>query len=59
MQTKRGWVRARSGAGTETYEFVVPAALATDDRVRVKFENQDDPAFYDPSIADVWAYALP
>jgi len=28
-------------------------------RVRVKFENQDDPAFYDPSIADVWAYALP
>ena len=42
------------GGGTETYEFVVPAALATDDRVRVKFENQDDPAFYDPSIADVW-----
>ena len=35
---------------------VVPAALATDDRVRVKFENQDDPAVYDPSIADVWAY---
>ena len=22
--------------------------------VRVRFENQDDPAFYDPSIADVW-----
>ena len=58
VQTKRGWVSARSGAGTETYEFVVPAALATDDRVRVKFENQDDPAFYDPSIADVWAYRL-
>ena len=35
------------------------AQPGTDDRVRVKFENQDDPAFYDPSIADVWAYALP
>ena len=49
---------SKGGGGTETYEFVVPAALATDDRVRVKFENQDDPAFYDPSIADVWAYRL-
>jgi alpha-L-rhamnosidase len=42
------------GAGTETYEFVVPAEFTTDGTVRVKFENQDDPAFYDPSIADVW-----
>ena len=31
----------------------MPAATA--DKVRVRFENQDDPAFYDPSIADVWA----
>ena len=45
---------SRGSGGTETYEFVVPAARATDDRVRIKFENQDDPAFYDPSIADVW-----
>ena len=44
----------RDSGGTLTYEFVVPAELATDDRVRVRFENQDDPAFYDPSIADVW-----
>jgi hypothetical protein len=43
------------GAGTETYELVVPASLAAaDGTVRVKFENQDDPAYYDPSIADVW-----
>ncbi|KRE30484.1 family 78 glycoside hydrolase catalytic domain [Agromyces sp. Soil535] len=43
------------GAGTETYEFVVPAAHADEDGVvRVKFENQDDPSYYDPSIADVW-----
>ena len=49
---------SKGGGGTETYEFVVPAALATDDRVRIKFENQDDPAFYDPSIADVWTYAV-
>ena len=46
------------GGGTETYEFVVPASAATDDRVRVRFENQDDPAFYDPSIADVWTLPL-
>ena len=45
---------SRGSGGTETYEFVVPAARATDDRVRIRFENQDDPAFYDPSIADVW-----
>ena len=44
----------RASGGTETYEFVVPTRLAADDRVRVRFENQDDPAFYDPSIADVW-----
>ncbi|MEV7627751.1 family 78 glycoside hydrolase catalytic domain [Actinoplanes sp. NPDC089786] len=43
------------GAGTETHEFVAPAALAAaDGTVRVRFENQGDPAFYDPSIADVW-----
>ncbi len=43
---------SRGGGGTETYELLVPAATA--DKVRVRFENQDDPAFYDPSIADVW-----
>jgi alpha-L-rhamnosidase len=26
--------------------------------VRVTFENQDDPAYYDPSIADVWTRPL-
>ncbi|QMW64879.1 family 78 glycoside hydrolase catalytic domain [Mumia sp. ZJ1417] len=47
------------GAGTETHEVVVPAALAAaDGTVRVKFENQDDPAYYDPSIADVWSRPL-
>ncbi|MDA0164054.1 family 78 glycoside hydrolase catalytic domain [Solirubrobacter ginsenosidimutans] len=49
---------SRGSGGTETYEFVVPAARATDDRVRIRFENQDDPAFYDPSIADVWTLPL-
>ncbi|WP_156393625.1 family 78 glycoside hydrolase catalytic domain [Nocardioides sp. Root140] len=44
------------GVGTEAYEFTVPAALAAaDGTVRVKFENQGDPAYYDPSIADVWS----
>ncbi len=43
---------SRGGGGTETYELLVPAVTA--DKVRVRFENQDDPAFYDPSIADVW-----
>jgi hypothetical protein len=43
---------SRASGGTETYEIAVPAA--TGDHVRVRFENQDDPAFYDPSIADVW-----
>jgi hypothetical protein len=43
---------SRGSGGTETYEFAVPASA--DDTVRVRFENQDDPAFYDPSIADVW-----
>ncbi|MGH1565727.1 family 78 glycoside hydrolase catalytic domain [Mumia sp. DW29H23] len=48
-----------AGAGTETYEFVVPAELAAaDGKVRVMFENQDDPAYYDPSIADVWTRPL-
>ncbi|PJJ53743.1 alpha-L-rhamnosidase-like protein [Mumia flava] len=48
-----------SGAGTETYEFVVPAEhAAADGTVRVTFENQDDPAYYDPSIADVWTRPL-
>ena len=47
------------GAGTETYEFVVPASLAAaDGTVRIRFENQNDPAFYDPSIADVWSRPL-
>ena len=48
-----------TGAGTETWEFAVPAELATSDSVRVKFETQDDAAFYDPSIADVWTQPLP
>lgn len=49
---------SKGGAGTETSEYVIPAALVTKAKVRIKFENQDDPAFYDPSIADVWTYAL-
>lgn len=47
-----------AGAGLETFEFVVPAEFATSDSVRVKFENQDDQSFYDPSIADVWSEPL-
>ena len=42
----------RDSGGTLTYEFAVPASA--DDSIRVRFENQDDPTFYDPSIADVW-----
>ena len=48
----------RSSGGTVTYEFVVPAALASAGKVRIRFENQDDPAFFDPSIADVWTRPL-
>jgi alpha-L-rhamnosidase len=44
----------QGSGGTVTYEFVVPAARATAGTVRIRFENQDDPAYYDPSIADVW-----
>ncbi len=47
------------GAGTETFEFVVDAEHATSDTVRVRFENQDDASFYDPSIADVWTLPVP
>ena len=43
------------GEGTETYELLVGASHATGGTVRVKFENLDDHAFYDPSIADVWS----
>jgi len=51
--------RRTAGAGTETYELVVPAELAAaDGTVRVTFENQDDAAYYDPSIADVWTRPL-
>ena len=49
---------AQGSAGTVTYEFGVPAARAAGDRVRVRFENQDDPAYFDPSIADVWTRPL-
>ena len=45
-------------SGTVTYEFVVPAAPASAAKVRIRFENQDDPAYYDPSIADVWTRPL-
>ncbi|TYL49819.1 Bacterial alpha-L-rhamnosidase [Nocardioides sp. BGMRC 2183] len=45
----------QGGAGLVNYEVVVPAELVTADTVRVRFENQDDAAYYDPSIADVWA----
>ncbi len=48
----------RGSGGTVTYEFVVPAALAGAERVRIRFENQDDPAYFDPSIADVWTRPL-
>lgn len=47
-----------TGVGTETFEFVVPAEFATSERVRIRFENQDDASFYDPSIADVWTQPL-
>ncbi|PZG19665.1 hypothetical protein C1I95_11155 [Micromonospora craterilacus] len=52
----RTFERTAAGAGTETYELVVPASLAAaDGSVRIRFENQDDPAYFDPSIADVWS----
>jgi alpha-L-rhamnosidase len=41
-----------------TYEFAVPASPASAGKVRIRFENQDDPAYYDPSIADVWTRPL-
>lgn len=47
-----------TGAGTETWEFVVGAEHATSGTVRVKFENQEDHSYYDPSIADVWSLPL-
>lgn len=48
----------KGGGGTETFEFVVDAEHATSDTVRIKFENQDNAAYYDPSIADVWTLPL-
>ena len=47
------------GAGTVTWETVVDASFATSGTVRVRFENLDDHAFFDPSIADVWSLPLP
>ncbi|MGO2519744.1 MAG: family 78 glycoside hydrolase catalytic domain [Microbacterium sp.] len=47
------------GAGTETFEFVVDEKYATSDIVRIRFENQDNAAYYDPSIADVWTLPVP
>ena len=44
---------SRGGGGTRDVR-VRRAGASTADKVRVRFENQDDPAFYDPSIADVW-----
>ncbi|TBN58263.1 hypothetical protein EYE40_13140 [Glaciihabitans arcticus] len=43
-----------TGAGTETFDVLVPARYATDGTVHLKFETQTDHSFYDPSIADVW-----
>jgi alpha-L-rhamnosidase len=48
----------QGSGGTVTYEFAVPASLASSRTVRIRFENQDDPAYYDPSIADVWTRPL-
>ncbi|MCS5719863.1 glycoside hydrolase family 78 protein [Herbiconiux sp. CPCC 205763] len=48
-----------TGVGTETYELVVDASHAAGDTVRVRFENLDDHAFYDPSIADVLTLPVP
>lgn len=42
------------GVGTETFQFLVPAEYAQNETVRIRFENQDDHTYYDPSIADVW-----
>jgi hypothetical protein len=48
----------QDSGGTVTYEFAVPASLASARTVRIRFENQDDPAYYDPSIADAWTRPL-
>lgn len=50
---------AQNGAGTQTYQLLVPAEHATADTVRVRFETQDDHSYYDPSIADVWTLPVP
>ena len=50
---------AQTGAGTQTYQLLVPAEHATSGTVRVRFENQDDHSYYDPSIADVWTLPVP
>ncbi|MET8318543.1 family 78 glycoside hydrolase catalytic domain [Micromonospora sp. NPDC005189] len=54
----RSWRRTAGGAGTVSYQFVVDLPEATRDGVvRVRFQDTGDG--YDPSIADVWATAVP
>ncbi|MET8310354.1 family 78 glycoside hydrolase catalytic domain [Micromonospora sp. NPDC005173] len=54
----RSWQRTVGGAGTVSYQFVVDLPEATGDgAVRVRF--RDTGVGYDPSIADVWATAVP
>ena len=55
---QRRFRRTTGGAGTVTYQFVVPASAATADGVvRVRFQDVDTD--HDPSIADLWATKLP
>ncbi|GAB3403415.1 hypothetical protein GCM10027515_14390 [Schumannella luteola] len=48
-----------TGAGTETFQVLVPADRVKGDTVRVTFQNLDDHSYYDPSIADVWSLPAP
>ncbi|WP_245850806.1 family 78 glycoside hydrolase catalytic domain [Paenibacillus herberti] len=44
-----------SGRGTATYQFVVDdASLLQTDKVKVRFQEDEEGRNYDPSIADIW-----
>ncbi|GAA1604002.1 alpha-L-rhamnosidase [Kribbella sancticallisti] len=50
-------VMSKSGAGLETYQFVVNPPAGTS--VRVRIQHNATAAGYDPSLADVWSLPVP
>ncbi|MFC5261969.1 hypothetical protein ACFPJ1_07585 [Kribbella qitaiheensis] len=53
-------VMNKSGAGLETYQFVVDdPALLTGETVRIRVQHNATASGYDPSIADVWSLPTP